>query len=111
MKYSTIPEADWPLKCRCNGALYLALEIDNLSLTDGYPVQPAPWRQSVNARDVGRLKSQFMRSAKLPARDGAADSPHETQMEEDARNCLAAAVRGWRDLVNKSFNSCKGLSW
>ncbi len=75
MKYSIIPEADGPIKCHCNGELYLALEMENLSLTEGYPVQPVPWRQSVNARDAGRLKSQFMRSAKLPVRDGAAGSP------------------------------------
>jgi hypothetical protein len=48
--------------------------MENLSLTDGYPVQPVPWRQSVNARDAGGLKSQFMRSAKLPVRGGIANS-------------------------------------
>ena len=69
MKYSIIPEADRPIKCHCNAELYLALEMENLSLTDGYPVQPVPWRQSVNARDASRWKSQFMRSAKLPVRD------------------------------------------
>jgi len=75
MKYLVVSEADRPIKCQCNGELYLALEMENLSLTDGYQVQPVPWRQSVNARDAGRLKSQFMRSAKLPVRDGAAGSP------------------------------------
>ena len=75
MKYSIISEADGPIECQCNGELYLASEMENLSLTDGCPVQPVPWRQSVNARDAGRLKSQFMRSAKLPVRDGAAGSP------------------------------------
>ena len=68
MKYSMIPEAGGPIKRHCNGELYLALEMENLSLTDGYAVQPVPWRQSVDARDAGRLKSQFMRSAKLPKR-------------------------------------------
>ncbi len=77
MKYSIIPEADGPIKCHCNGELYLALEMENLSLTEGYPVQPVPWRQSANAREAGRLKSQFMRSAKLPVRDGAAGSPQD----------------------------------
>ena len=75
MKYLVVSEADRPIKCQCNGELYLALEMENLSLTDGYQVQPVPWRQSVNARDAGRLKSQFMRSAKPPIRDGAAGSP------------------------------------
>ena len=75
MKYLLVSEADRPIKCQCNGELYLALAMENLSLTDGYQVQPVPWRQSVNARDAGRLKSQFMRSAKLPIRDGAAGSP------------------------------------
>ncbi len=55
MKYSIIPEARGPIKCHGNGELYFALEMENLSLTDGYPVQPVPWRQSVNARDAGRL--------------------------------------------------------
>ena len=74
MKYLVVSEADRPIKCQCNGELYLALEMENLSLTDGYQVQPVPWRQSVNARDAGRLKSQFMRSAKPPIRDGAVGS-------------------------------------
>ena len=68
MKYSMIPEAGGPIKRHCNGELYWALEMENLLLTDGYAVQPVPWRQSVNARDAGRLKSQFMRRAKLPKR-------------------------------------------
>src|SRR5271157_2606424 len=74
MKYLLVSEAARPIKCQCNGELYLALEMENLSLTDGYQVQPVPWRQSVNARDAGRLKSRFMRGAKLPIRDGAAGS-------------------------------------
>ena len=81
MKYLVVSEADRPIKCQCNGELYLALAMENLSLTDGYQVQPVPWRQSVNARDAGRLKSQFMRSAKLPIRDGAAGSPQGSYCE------------------------------
>ena len=68
MKYLIIPEAGGPIKRHCNGELYWALEMENLSPTDGYAVQPVPWRQSINARDAGRLKSQFVRSAKLPKR-------------------------------------------
>ena len=72
MKYLVVSEADRPIKCQCNGELYLALEMEmeNLSLTDGYQVQPVPWRQGVNARDAGRLKSRFMRSANRGARAG-----------------------------------------
>ena len=49
MKYLVVSEADRPIKCQCNGELYLALAMENLSLTDGYQVQPVPWRQSERA--------------------------------------------------------------
>jgi hypothetical protein len=75
MKYSMIPEAGGPIKRHCNGELYLALEMENLSLTEGDAVQPVPWRQSINARDAGRLESQFMRSAKLPKNETARGRP------------------------------------
>ncbi len=55
MKYLVVSEAGQPIECQCNGELYLALAMENLSLTDGYQLQPVPWRQSVNARDAGRL--------------------------------------------------------
>ncbi len=85
MKYSIISEADGPVKCHGNGALYLALEMENLSLTDGYPVQPVPWRQSVSARDAGRLKSQFMRSAKLPVKETVPPAARKTARPYAAR--------------------------
>ncbi len=40
MKYLVVSEAGQPIKCQCNGELYLALAMENLSLTDGYQVQP-----------------------------------------------------------------------
>jgi len=49
MKYLVVSEAGQPIKSQCNGELYLALEMENLSLTDGYQVQPVPWRQSERA--------------------------------------------------------------
>ena len=76
MKYSIIPEADVPIKCHCNGELYFALQMENLSPMDDYQVKPVPGRQSTNARDAGCLKSQFARSAKRPVGDDAAGSPN-----------------------------------
>ena len=40
MMYSIIIAANRPFKCHYNSARYLALAMKNLSLTDGYPVQP-----------------------------------------------------------------------
>ena len=56
MKYSIIAEANGPAKRHCNSERYLALDMETLSLTEGYPVQPVPWRQSVNARGTRRLE-------------------------------------------------------
>ena len=75
MKYFIISKAGLAIECHCISERYLALEIENLSPMEGYPVQPVPWRRDVNARDPGGLKSQFMRSAKRPIRDGVASSP------------------------------------
>ena len=72
MEHSIISEAGWPIKRHSESERYLALRIENLSLTEGCPAQPAPWRQSINARDS---ESQFKRSAKLPVRDGIAGGP------------------------------------
>ena len=69
--------------------------MENLSLTDGYQVQPVPWRQSVNARDAGRLKSQFMRSAKLPIRDGAAGSPQACNRPAAAGTVAGMDTKRW----------------
>ena len=75
MKYFTIPEAGLAIECHCISERYLALEMENPSLMEGYPVQSVPRWRDVNERDPGGLKSQFMRSAKRPIRDGAASSP------------------------------------
>jgi hypothetical protein len=53
MKCFIISEAGLVIKCHCSSERYLALEIENLSLMAGYPVQSVPWRQGVNVRDSG----------------------------------------------------------
>jgi hypothetical protein len=75
MKYFTISEAGVAIECHCIRKKYLALEMENPSLMEGYPVQPVPWLRDVNERDPGGLKSQFLRSAKPPIKDAAASSP------------------------------------
>jgi hypothetical protein len=75
MKYFIMPEAGSAIECHCNSERYLALEMENPSPMEGYQVQPVPWRRNENARDSGGLKSQFMRSAIRPVRDGAGSSP------------------------------------
>jgi hypothetical protein len=75
MEHSIISEAGLLIKGHGESERYLALQIENLSLTEGCPVQPVPWRQSINARDSSGMKSQFKKSAKLPIRHGIADSP------------------------------------
>jgi len=82
MKYSMIPEAGGPIKRHCNGELYWALEMENLSLTEGDAVQSVPWRQSVNARDAGRLKSQFVRQRPTPS--GFVPRPFAGEMERSS---------------------------
>jgi hypothetical protein len=74
MKYSLVSEANGPIECHCNSERYLAFEMEDQSLMDGFLVQPVPWRQSVSAGDAGGLKSRFMRSATLQVRDGIANS-------------------------------------
>ena len=54
----------WAMNRQCNSERCLALEMETLSPADGYP-----------ARDTGGLKSQFMRSANIPVRDGIANRP------------------------------------
>jgi hypothetical protein len=75
MEHSIISEAGLPVKGHSESERYLALRIENLSLTEGCPVPPVPWRQSIGARDSGGTKSPFKRSAKLPVRDGIVGSP------------------------------------
>ncbi|MGO9484551.1 MAG: hypothetical protein ACLPX9_08200 [Rhodomicrobium sp.] len=94
MKYSIISEADGPVKCHCNGELYWALEMENLSLTDGYPVQPVPWRQSLNARDAGCLKSQFMSSAKLPVKETVPPAARNSAPRLSLPNLMLASLLG-----------------
>jgi len=74
MKCFMISEAVLAIECHCNSEMYLALEMVNPSPVAGHPVQSV-WRRDVNARGSGGLKSQFMRSAKRPVRDGAASDP------------------------------------
>jgi hypothetical protein len=75
MKYFNVSEANGPIECHCNSERYLASEMEDLSLADVGAVQAVPWRQGVSARDAGGLKKRLMRSAKLPERDGIANSP------------------------------------
>jgi hypothetical protein len=75
MEHSIISEAGLPIKGHSESGRYLALRIENLSLMEGCPVPPVPWRQSIDARDSGGMKSPFKRGAKLPVRDGIARSP------------------------------------
>jgi hypothetical protein len=75
MEHSIISEAGLPVKGHSESGRYLALRIENLSLTAGYPVSPVPWRQSIDARDPGGMESPFKRSAKLPVRDDIARTP------------------------------------
>ena len=56
MMYSIVSEANGPIKYHCNSDRYLALAVKNLSPAEGHPVQPVPWRQSVNARGMRRLE-------------------------------------------------------
>ena len=73
MMYSIIPEANWPIKCYCDIERYLVLAIKNLSLTQGYPVQPCSIAaKRTRARDPAARKAD---SAKLPARYGIANGP------------------------------------
>jgi hypothetical protein len=119
MKCSIISDAGLAIKYHCSSERYLALEIETLSLMDGYPVQPVPWRQGVNVRDSGGLKSQFMRSAKRPVRDGTVNSPQvssrpSVRMKPRWKKTHAIVLPqryGGVGSVNKSFNSCKRLSW
>jgi hypothetical protein len=94
MKCSIVLEAGLAIKYHCSSERYLALEIENLSLMDGCPVQPVPWRQGVNARDSGGLKSQFMRSAKHPVRDGLAGNPQvgSRPLPPEDRRCRIGAL-------------------
>jgi hypothetical protein len=75
MERSIISEAVLAIKGHSESERYSASRIENLSLTEGYPLPPVPWRQSIDARDSGGTKSPFKRSAKLPVRDGIARSP------------------------------------
>jgi hypothetical protein len=75
MKNLIVSGAGGPIKRRCNGERYLALEMETLSPMDGYQSSHVPWQQSVSARDTGGLKSRFMGSAELPIRDGIANRP------------------------------------
>ena len=61
----------------------------NRSLTDGLPGQLFDGGHSVNARDVGRLKSQLMRSVKTAISDGAAGGPQALHSAFFGRNCTA----------------------
>ena len=90
MKYFTISEAGVAIECQCISERYLALEIESPSPMEGYPVQPVPWWRDVNARDPGGLKSQFLRSAKRPVRDGAASGP-VSRRPQPAQRAGAAA--------------------
>ncbi len=58
MEHSIISEAGLLITGHSESERYLELQIENLSLTDSCPVQPVPWRQSINARDSGGMKSQ-----------------------------------------------------
>jgi hypothetical protein len=65
MEHSIVSEAGLPIKGHSESERYSALQIESLSLTEGCPVRPVPWPQSINARDSGGMKS----------RDGIAGSP------------------------------------
>ena len=54
--YSIIPAPNGPIQYHCYSERYLASAMKNLSLTEDYPVQPVPWRQSVDARGTRRLE-------------------------------------------------------
>ena len=71
MKYFIVSETG--LVIECHRITDLALEMETLSLMEGYPVQPVPRRR--DARDSGWLESQFMRSAKRQISGSAASSP------------------------------------
>jgi len=72
MKYYIKSKSGLTIECHSDSERYLALAIENLSLTESYLVPPVSWRRDVNARDCGGLEGQFMRSAERPAGDGAA---------------------------------------
>ena len=74
MEYFIVPEACSVIECHCIIERYSALEIENPSPMASGPVQPVPWRRDLSACDSGGLKA-FMRSAKRPLRDGAAQQP------------------------------------
>ena len=48
--YSIIPAPNRPIKYYRNSEWYSALAMKHQSMTEGDPVLPVPWRQSVDAR-------------------------------------------------------------
>ena len=90
--YSIVSSADGPIKCRYNSERYLALEMKNLSLAEGYPVQPCSMAAKRKRAAPGGLKSRWIRSAKryrqqpaslLPALCRSSANTHSTHLASD----------------------------